>query len=150
MKQSAVTLSLPAETAYLGVAEQCTRAVVTLFGFDEQSIGKIELAVEEAVSNVVEHAYRAEAGKGFELIFERVPLGMRIRIKEKGMPFDPRLVASYDPTRIGGDDTPKGLGLYLMNRVMDEVSFHNLGLEGKETHLVKYRSTPGIESAEDL
>lgn len=150
MKQSAVVLSLPAETAYLGVAEQCTRAVATLFGFDEPSIGKIELAVEEAVSNVIEHAYRAEAGKTFDLIFERVPLGLQVRIKEKGIPFDPRLVASYDPAQIGSEETPTGLGLYLMNSVMDEVSFHNLGLEGKETHLVKYRSTPGVETAEDL
>lgn len=145
MNDNAVALHLPADTAYLDVAEHCARAVAVKFGFDEPSIGKIELAVEEAVSNVVEHAYKSEAGKTLELIFERVPLGMRIRIKEKGMPFDPRLLAVYDPARVGEDETPKGLGLYLMNRLMDEVSFHNLGLEGKETHLVKYLSTRGVD-----
>ena len=139
----AVILTLPAEIEYLRVAQQCARAVAQQHGFDEEAMGKIELGLEEAVSNVVQHGFAREGNNVFDLIFERIPLGLRIRLKEKGIPFDPRLLPVYEPGKAEEPGAGKGLGLHLMKSVMDEVSFHNLGPAGKETHLVKYLSGGG-------
>ncbi len=150
-KTKAVMLTLPADLSYLRVAQQCAVAVAAKFGFDAVTIGKIELGLEEAVSNVIKHAFGTDDNNTFDVIFERIPLGMRIRIKEKGIPFDPRLLPSYDPEKAVEDWASKGLGLHLMKSMMDEVSFHNLGPEGKETHLIKYLSNRNIEEyGEDL
>ena len=77
----AVTLTLPADLGYLPVAQHCARAVAGKIGFDPDSIGRIELGVEEAVSNVVKHAFAEDGNQTFDLVFERIPLGLRIRIR---------------------------------------------------------------------
>ena len=146
-KSHAIALTVPADLGYLRVIQQCAHAVGEKFGFDEESLGKIELGIEEAVSNVVKHAFSVGERNTFDLVFERIPLGMRIRIKEKGIPFDPRLLPSYDPAKTDGEGGGKGLGLHLMKSVMDEVSFHNLGSAGKETHLVKYLAQRGVRES---
>ena len=143
-KNTSVVLTLPADMGYLRVAQQCARAVAAQWGFDDESIGKIELGLEEAVSNVVKHAFALGGDNTFAMVFERVPLGLRIRIKEKGMPFDPRRLPSYDPGKAEDAEAACGLGLHLMKSAMDEVSFQNLGSEGKETLLVKYLARGGV------
>ncbi len=146
-KNTAVVLTVPADLGYLRVIQQCAHAVGEKFGFEVESLGKIELGIEEAVSNVVKHAFSVSEQSTFDMVFERVPLGMRIRIKEKGIPFDPRLMPNYDPRKTDEEGGGKGLGLHLMKSVMDEVSFHNLGSAGKETHLVKYLSQGGVRDS---
>jgi anti-sigma regulatory factor (Ser/Thr protein kinase)/RimJ/RimL family protein N-acetyltransferase len=146
MKTKTVSLSLPAEMEYLGVALDCARSVAKRFGFDGEATAKIELAIEEAVSNVVKHGYGLEGDDTFGMVFERTALGMRIRIREKGIPFDPRLLPAWDASKAEEEEKAKGLGVHLMKSVMDEVSFHNLGLEGKETHLVKHLPGRGLEA----
>ena len=140
-----VTLTLPAEMEYLEVAQQCARVVAARQGFDGEAIRKIELGLEEAVSNVVKHAFEGGGENTYELVFERIPLGLRIRLREKGIPFDPGRLPVYDPGRVAEDRESPGLGLHLMKSVLDEVSFHNRGAEGKETHLVKYLPRRNVE-----
>ncbi len=104
----------------------------------EGDIKKIELGVEEAVSNVIKHAFAPNEDAEFKITCERVPLGLEIIINDKGVPFDPTILPEYNPDDIKDDAPESGLGLYLMHQFMDEVSFHNLGREGKELHLYKY------------
>ncbi len=144
-KSRPVRLTLPAEIGYLRIAQQCAAGVAAKYGFNEEAIGKIELALEEAVSNVIKHAFDTDDSNTFDIFFERIPLGIRIRIKEKGMPFDPRQLPAYNPEKAEEIWASKGLGMHLMRSMMDEVSFHNLGPEGKETHLIKYLPNRNIE-----
>jgi len=143
--QESMKLVLPNDMSYLRIAQLTVREVARKFGFQGDHLLKIELAIEEAVTNVIEHAFETGEKGTYEIICERIPLGIRIIIKEKGIPFDPARHRAYDPAKDLDDAATTGLGLFLMKEAMDELSFHNLGAEGKETHLVKYLYDKSID-----
>jgi len=92
-------------------------------GLDEMSVYSVELAVDEACSNIIEHAYGAE-GKGeidCSCIIEND--GLTIVIKDKGNPFDPDAVPEVNTQQPLEDRKPGGAGVFLMRKVMDMVRF---------------------------
>ena len=131
-------IQIPNDLRYLSVAINFVLQNAILRGFAEKQLDAIELAVEEAVSNVIRHAFKATEQAEFSVICEQIPLGLKIIVKDQGMPFDPMLLPEYDPKLLKKDTPIQGLGWHLMQRSMDEVIFHNLGPEGKEIHLIKY------------
>jgi serine/threonine-protein kinase RsbW len=97
----------------------------------------ILLAVEEAVVNVIEHAFEPAEKASFQIIIEPSTTGLKIIVKDKGLPYAPSLVPTYAVDSDLEKMESSGLGSYLMRKSMDEVTFHNLGKEGKELHLVR-------------
>lgn len=132
-----VELTLPNELSYLPLALLLVRETAKKFGFEGKSLHEIELATEEAAANAIEHAFEKGTRGTFSMICEKTAQGLRIIIKEQGIPFDPARIESIAPAS-DPSETGRGLGLRLMRAAMDQVSFHNLGREGKETHLVKF------------
>ena len=146
-------LSLPPDLSYLHLAQTVIRDMAEKIGFSVNDLYQIDLAAEEAISNVILHAYADEERENFELICERVPLGMKITIKEKGLPFDPGQIPDYCLSDDIDKMSASGMGVFLMKKYMNEVYFLNLGMGGKETNLVKYlpaRSIDSYLSAEEL
>lgn len=146
-KRDVFKLTLPNDISYLSVAQASVREAATMYGFSGEDIYKIELGLEEAFMNVVQHAFDAGERSSFDIICERLPVGIKIIVKEKGIPFDPSLLPSFNRTDRIDEIGAKGLGTFLMKEILDEVSFHNLGPEGKETHLVKHLKNKKIENS---
>jgi serine/threonine-protein kinase RsbW len=100
----------------------------------------LKLAVEEACANVIEHAY---CGEGGELVvcFEALGPDVRITVTDQGRPFDPTEVAMPD-LNLPLDERPiGGLGLFLMQQLMDDVEFA-FTEEGNRLSMVKHRVRP--------
>jgi len=131
-------LTIPNDLSYLTMAINFVLENAAIIGFKDNDIKDIQLAAEEAVSNVIEHAFLPEEDAQFTVICERIPLGLKIIIKDKGQPFDPTAVPKYEPDNPEEAISGGGLGFYLMHQFMDDISFHILGREGKEVHLTKY------------
>lgn len=143
-KQKIVKLTLPNEISYFPIAQALVREAAGKCGFEGASLGQIDIAVEEAVTNVMKHSYDAEENSTFEIVCEPIPEGIQIIIKDMGIPFDPSRIPHYKSSKILEDLSTAGLGVHLMKAMMDEVTFHNLGPEGRETRLVKHlRGKPG-------
>jgi len=104
-------------------------------GFDDRELTLIQLGVEEAVVNVIQHSLGNNQDESFTLICEVNPLDLTFRIREKGVPFDPARIPHYSPENAFEDVA--GLGTFLMRASVDVVEYHNLGRAGKETVLVK-------------
>ncbi|MBA4418443.1 MAG: hypothetical protein C0392_11140 [Syntrophus sp. (in: bacteria)] len=68
---------LPAIHAYAG-------KLASDIGFKKDVVEKILLALEEAVTNVVKHAFEPDEKASYQIIFEPMPSGIRIIIKDKG------------------------------------------------------------------
>ena len=139
-------LSLPPDLSYLHLAQMVIRKTAQEIGFTGEDLYQIELASEEAISNVMVHAFAPQERENFEIICERAPLGMKITIKERGLPFDPGQIPDYCPSDDIENMSASGMGVFLMKRFMNEVCFRNRGMEGKETHLVKYLPARSIDS----
>jgi serine/threonine-protein kinase RsbW len=95
-------------------------------GFDPDDIFRIQLACDEACTNVIEHAYGGEDQGTIQVSWHNDGQAFVITIRDQGRPFDPDEVPSpsipsdpdaIDDLRIGG------LGIFFMRKLMDEVYF---------------------------
>lgn len=129
-------LQIPAERQYLPMVLHLVSDIAELAGFDQRDRQRIEVAVEEAVSNVITHAY-PDGGGVCGLTGALTPTGLEIRIHDSGLPFDPEQIPDYRPEQ-DGKTASSGLGSHLIKHLMDEMEFCNLGNGGKETRFVRY------------
>lgn len=142
-KSDEVRMTIPAEERFIPLATETARQYAGIIGFSEDNLYKIELAVEEAVQNVIHHGLaEPDDTPTFDISFSiSEPYGICIRIGEKGIPFDPSKVSVYDPAQASMYFEMSGLGVQLIRGMMDTLEYRNLGLGGKETVLVKYLGT---------
>ena len=132
-------LTVPGRFEYLAqIAELVTR-VARDAGLTDDDVFNVEMAVDEACSNVIEHAYAQTAGE-IELTCTIPEQGrLEVVIHDQGKPFDPAAVP--EPEVIDGaslDALPTGgLGLYFMRKLMDEVRFHFAPGDGNTLYMVK-------------
>lgn len=137
-RHDAFKMTLPNDGSYLPIVQLCVREVSKKYGFDDDDLYKIELGLEETFMNVIEHAFEKGEDNTFEITCEQIPKGIEIVVKEQGIPFDANRLPCYTPSADIDKASISGLGTYLTREVLDKVSYHNLGAQGKETHLVKY------------
>jgi anti-sigma regulatory factor (Ser/Thr protein kinase) len=82
----------------------------------------LQLAVDEACANVVQHGYGGQGGE-IEITVERDGDGVRVTLRDWGTSFDPQAVPAPDVTASLEQRRLGGLGLFLIHQVMDDVSF---------------------------
>ena len=134
-------LSLIADKKYLPLAMDFIRDIAVVVGLQEADANKLELIVEEASLNVVEHAFDEDEKGVFEIIILRKPGQLVISIRDKGLPFD------FHKVKPGENS---GLGMVLMKALADEIHFVNLGREGKEVVFVKNLPYKNITELEEF
>ena len=132
-----IKATFPNEAVFAEIAVSLAREAAASMGFEGIPLSQIEVAVEEAVTNV-QHAYDAEENSKFDLICELLPTALKVVIREHGIPFDPERIPTYKGAHDLDVASTAGMGVFLMRSLMDECAFHNLGPGGKETCLVKY------------
>lgn len=142
MSKGKVTLHVPNDIRYLPLVLESAAVTARIAGFEEAALGKVCLGLEEAVVNIIEHAYLPSEEAAFDVSLEPSPLGLKIVLSEQGLPFDPDAVERYNPADPNQVLSGAGLGLHLMKQCFDEVRFHNRGKLGKETELTKYLAEP--------
>ena len=143
MKPLVSSLTVPCRLDYLVPLAAFVQELAQLMGFDETELSQIRLGTEEAITNVIEHGLELNPDESFTLVLEAAASALTVRIREKGLPFDPARAPQYSPERAGEDTS--GLGMFLMRASMDTVEYHNLGRDGKETVLVKHLSSKRID-----
>lgn len=112
-------------------------------GLSDDEVFHVEMAVDEACSNIIEHAYAAQTGD-IDLAC-RCPVNgqFEVVIRDSGQPFDPEEI----PPRNVGTPTDLdslnegGLGLYFMRRLMDEVRFEFVAGQGNTLTMLKRAKT---------
>ena len=89
---------------------------------DEWGVYSLKLAVDEACTNIVQHAYGGRGGE-IEVTVEAVEEGVWVTLLDWGEPFDPASIPTPDVTASLDQRPLGGLGLFLMRQLMDEVHF---------------------------
>lgn len=104
---------------------------------DEKSVCEVELAVDEAASNIIDHAYQGEGKGDIECSYQVAPGRLEVIMRDHGKPFDPEKVKApnirNDPRR----RKQRGLGLHFMKTLMDSVEFSFSSKNGNELRMVK-------------
>ena len=92
-------------------------------GFGQEICYHIELAVDEACSNIIEHAYGGESDQEIECLCVETEKALLIQLHDKGLSFNPDLVPRPKLTA-GLDERERGgLGLHFIKQYMDDVIF---------------------------
>ena len=99
-------------------------------GLDNLAVYAVETAVDEACSNIIEHAYRGENRGNIECSCEINDEGLTIILHDHGLPFDPARIPAPDITASLEERESHGLGLFFIKNWMDEVRFDFLPENG--------------------
>jgi serine/threonine-protein kinase RsbW len=91
-------------------------------GLDEHTVWEVQLAVDEAATNIIQHSYAEQQGE-IQLTTEVRDDELEIRIVDHGRRFNPDDIPEPDLTSPLEERRTGGLGLYLMRKLMDQVKF---------------------------
>ncbi len=92
-------------------------------GFSEKDVYNIQLATDEAASNMIEHAYENIPDGVIDLSCGMEDEQIRIVLIDYGEPFDPSAIPLPDLKADLSDRKIGGLGIFLMRKLMDEVHY---------------------------
>jgi anti-sigma regulatory factor (Ser/Thr protein kinase) len=111
---------------------------------DEESLSKLELAVTEAASNVMRHAYHGRADQIIHLVADAFVDRVVIQLFHHGTAFDPNVVQppAFDGSREGG------FGVYIIAHSVDEVRYAHDERGESCIYLVKKRNRKKIGEPE--
>ncbi len=119
----ALVLVVPSDTAFLSLVREVTKRMAEAAGFEAATADGMALAVDEATTNVLEHAYRGATDRTVELRIEDRGETFCVDVVDNGATVDPKTVPHVDLSRYVTERRKGGLGVHLMGRIMDSVTF---------------------------
>jgi len=134
-----LTLSLPAHERLLRATRQAVAGYLRACDVGDEVVEDVVLAVDEACSNVLRHAFPGSAALGtYELRADLRPGEIAIEVIDRGVGFDPMAKGS------GGLLQLSGRGMEIMRRLMTSVEVESIS-PGGGTRLLMRRHLPGAD-----
>ncbi len=134
-----IEIKIPSDPQFLKIIRSSITHVTGLLGFSPDAVNAVTIAVDEAVSNIIKHAYH---GKKDELIQVNINIlddRLEIVLRDFGETAD---LGSIKPRNLD-EIRPGGLGVHLIKSTMDVVIYDNSLAVGNQLTLAKY--LPGKE-----
>lgn len=114
-----IRVTIPSDVRYLEPVRTMIQETAALAGLPREAAAQVELAVTEGCANVIRHCYCNSDRERIDLVFTFSDDVYEVKIDDYG--------TFVDPSRIKGrpldDVRPGGLGVHLMRKVMDEVTY---------------------------
>ena len=131
------TKIFPAQFEYLDAIREFAAAAARQAGLDDKDLYNFQLAVDEAASNIIEHAYEGIPDGQVEISLDVTSTAITIVMRDSGKRFDPDQTSVPDLDAALEDRMVGGLGLFFMRKLMDEVRFEWLPGQGNLLTMVK-------------
>ncbi|HOT96916.1 MAG TPA: ATP-binding protein [bacterium] len=129
-----VRITITSDPVFLRILRAAIDEIAVLAGFTRKEGAKIILAVDEACSNVIRHAYHNIGGQPIYVTCRITPIKLEIVIIDLGEPAD---IKSIKPRPLD-ELRPGGLGVHIIRTVMDEVHYENLSRIGNRLIMAKF------------
>ncbi|RPJ18765.1 MAG: ATP-binding protein [Chloroflexi bacterium] len=117
------TVQFAAKFEYLDEIREFVGDIARKGGFSDKDVYNIQLATDEAASNIIEHAYENLPDGVFELSCGMQGEIITVILIDHGESFDPSEVPLPDLKADLSDRKIGGLGIFLMRKLMDEVQY---------------------------
>ena len=121
--QQAQTIRLTAQFENLDLIRAFVSQWAEACGLAPKAVYAVQLAVDEAFTNIVEHAYGGECEENIKCTCQITENALVVMLRDCGQPFDPQRVPKPDLEAQLKDRGVGGLGLYFIRKLMDEVEF---------------------------
>jgi serine/threonine-protein kinase RsbW len=108
---------------------------------DESGVCAVEMAVDEACSNIIEHAYKGIQDGDIECTCDSNEAALTVILRDHGQAFDissvpvPDIASALEDRKIGG------LGVFLIRKLMDTVRYERLGEAGNVLTMIRERKS---------
>jgi serine/threonine-protein kinase RsbW len=134
-----VRLSIPARAEYIALARLALSGLAAIAALSEETVADLKLALTEAVSNSVRHAYAD--GSGFvSVAYELSRDTLAIEVLDDGEGFDPE----RPPALEGEELTEGGLGIAIIRTIADDFELQSQpGVRGSRLRFAKRLQRPG-------
>jgi len=115
----ALRLKITSDPATLAGTRRAVEMFAAQCGFDETARGEIGLVINEALANVIRHAYQGAIDQPIEVTTQKTDEGISLSVRDWGLGVNPLELPQkkHDPLR------PGGVGLICMRQMMDDMQF---------------------------
>lgn len=137
------SLTIPSDPRYANAAARYAAEVARLIGFDERVQEQIFRGLQLSLTALMQYSFAPEEQAVLDVSYERIPAGLKIVVRDKGLPF-----GNMGP--VPADNGGANNVVLSLRDYFDEILFNNLGPGGKEVVLVKHlgdRSLSDYEAA---
>lgn len=117
------TAKFPAQFSYLDEMRSFVGQAAADCGLNKKEVYAVQLATDEAFTNIIEHAYGGECQNEIECICKISAGVLTVILRDCGQQFNPATVPDPDLSAPLEEREAGGLGLYFMRQLMDEVEF---------------------------
>lgn len=143
-----IEIRLLSDPTYLAGARELVLGLARRLGFGQDVSGRIALAVDEALANVINHGYDRQREKPIWLfIWTHTPTGapgIRIVIEDEARQIDPETICGRDLD----DVKPGGLGVHIIREVMDSAVYEHRPTIGMRLTMTKALSPNPTQARE--
>jgi serine/threonine-protein kinase RsbW len=130
-------LQVPSSTENLALIREFVTTVGKQAMMSDEDIAKLELAVDEACANVIEHAYGHDISKEVDVRAIYDEDEVRISVIDSGRGFDPAKIDEETVEQLVAQRKSGGLGFRLIKSLMDDVSYEIIPGQKNELHMTK-------------
>jgi serine/threonine-protein kinase RsbW len=131
------SLQVPSSTENLAMIRDFVNGIGTRAGLPASEVAKLELAVDEACANVIEHAYGPEVTKEVSVKATLDDDAVQIDVVDTGTGFDPGQISQKNLDQLVAERKSGGLGMRLMKTLMDEVHYEVIPGQKNELRMIK-------------
>ena len=132
-----IELKLPSRIESVDESALLAEKVARDWGFTDDFISSIDLAVRESVANAVKHGNKFDEEKKVEIVFTETTAGFEIKVRDFGKGFNVDEIP--DPTNQENLLKVTGRGILFMRSFMDEVEWESNTDGGMTVKMVKHR-----------
>lgn len=124
-----IEMKLPAKAEYVGVMRLSISGIANRMGFTYENIEDMKVAISEAITNAVTHAYDNEDDGEVTIGFGVYDNRLEIMVADHGGSFDlgevKGSIGPYEPNESVETLREGGFGLFLIEALMDKVEIDN-------------------------
>ena len=132
-----ILLRIPAKAEYITLGRLALTGIAQLREIGEDTMADLKLALTEAVSNSVRHAYGEDGDGHVDITYRLEPDRLRIEVVDDGNGFDP----DEAPTLNGEELSEGGLGIAIIRTIADEFEIQSKpGARGSRLRFTKILS----------
>lgn len=131
------SISVEASTSHLSKVRDFVAEHAQSLGMSEKDVAEMRLAVDEAYTNIIKHAYKNTSSKPVEIQFGFDKSQVWISITDEGESFDPSTYNEPDLLKRIKNKQRGGMGVYLIRKLMDNVQYNRHG-QVNEIRMVKH------------
>lgn len=136
------SLHVPSSTENLSMIRDFVKSIGTQCGMGDMEVAGLEMAVDEACANVIEHAYNLDSTKEVSIRATVDDNSLQIEVIDTGKGFDPAAVQQLKLEELVSAKKTGGLGMRLIKTFMDEVHYEMLPGVKNELKMMKRFKKP--------